>query len=72
MNIRPLREACNLSQQAFADKAGLAQSQSSGTNRGIVDIPMSIFRRVAEALDVPVSAMLAEQRARGATLRSPV
>ena len=58
MNIRTLRESRNLSQQTLADKAGLAQSQISRIERGIIDTPVSTLRRVAMALDVPVSALL--------------
>ncbi len=51
--IRRLREATHLSQEAFADRAGIHRAQYAQLERGFRDIRLSSLERVAKGLKVP-------------------
>ena len=61
-NVRKLREERGLSQEAFADLSGLHRTYLSGIERGARNPTVGIIERLANALDVPASDLLAEDQ----------
>ena len=58
--IKRLREERNLSQLELSRRAGMSAAQLCKIERGRSELTASTLRRVADALDVPVSALLGE------------
>lgn len=58
--IRLRRRYHNLTQQHVADRAGLSRSFVSVFETGRHGIEVTALRRLARALDVPLSALIAE------------
>lgn len=57
-NVRALRLASGLSQEVFADKCGFARSYMSRIERGVSNPSVEALGILADALGVPVSALL--------------
>ena len=57
-NLRKLRQAEGLSQEAFADDAGLHRTYISDLERGARNPSITIVDKIARALGVPLSALL--------------
>ncbi len=57
-NLRHLREAKGLSQEAFAHDAGIHRTYVSDIERGVRNPTITIAEKLAVALDVTTSAML--------------
>lgn len=55
--VRKRREALGLSQEAFADKAGIHRTYVSSIERGKVGISIGIAHRLAVALETPLSRL---------------
>jgi transcriptional regulator with XRE-family HTH domain len=53
--VREFRQRVGLSQEDFADKAGIHRTYVSSIERGRVQISIAIAQKVADALDVPLS-----------------
>jgi transcriptional regulator with XRE-family HTH domain len=58
--VRRRREALGLSQEDFADKAGIHRTYVSSIELGKVQISITIAHQVALALDVPLSKIWRE------------
>jgi XRE family transcriptional regulator, master regulator for biofilm formation len=57
--IRKLREAQQMTQEQLAQKAGVTQGYIGHLERGLKKNPsLSILRKLAKALDVPVGRLL--------------
>lgn len=54
-NIRRLRESKGLSQEAFAELAGLHRTYVSGIERGVRNPTLTIMERVADSLEVSIA-----------------
>jgi len=65
MQLRRLRERNGLTQQALADKAKMSQSFFNRIETGKADPSLSTLRRLAKALGVTVSQLVAEPRRKG-------
>ncbi|MBS5905276.1 MAG: helix-turn-helix transcriptional regulator [Acetobacteraceae bacterium] len=63
-NVRRLREARGLSQEAFADFCKLHRTYLSGVERGARNPTLAVLERIARALDVPAADLLREARKR--------
>lgn len=61
-NIKNLRRAQNLSQEALADKAGLHRTYIGAVERGERNITLINANRIAEALGVELSECLKESK----------
>jgi transcriptional regulator with XRE-family HTH domain len=59
-NLKRLREATGLSQEAFADSCGLHRTYVSGVERGIRNPTVRVVARIAKGLKVPAAALLEE------------
>ncbi len=57
-NIRAYRERLGLSQEAFADKAGLHRTYITQVEQGKRNISLSTIFRIAEALHVEANLLL--------------
>lgn len=57
-NLRKLRQAQGLSQEAFADEAGLHRTYVSDIERGSRNPTITVVDRLAQALKVPIGALL--------------
>ena len=57
-NLRALRHKTGLSQEAFADEAGLHRTYVSALERGTRNPSISIIEKLARALDVPAGKLL--------------
>ncbi|MDP9412517.1 MAG: helix-turn-helix domain-containing protein [Pseudomonadota bacterium] len=57
-NLRNLRQAKGLSQEAFADEAGLHRTYISDLERGSRNPTIMVVEKIAQALDVPVGKLL--------------
>jgi len=57
-NLRKLRQAKGVSQEAFADEAGLHRTYISDLERGARNPSITIIEKLARALDVPLGALL--------------
>jgi transcriptional regulator with XRE-family HTH domain len=55
--LRNRREKLGLSQEAFADKAGIHRTYVSSIERGKVQVSIAIAEKLATALGVPLSAL---------------
>jgi transcriptional regulator with XRE-family HTH domain len=58
-NLRRLRAAANLSQEALSDLAGLHSTEISRLERGVRDPRLSTIVRLARALRVDAGTLLA-------------
>jgi len=59
LNVKRLREAKSLSQEAFADAAGLHRTYVSGVERGVRNPTVTVVEKLAVALGVPAGELLA-------------
>ncbi len=59
-NVRRLREARGLSQEAFGFSAGIDRTYVSGVERGVRNPSIVLAAKFAEGLDVPVHVLLVE------------
>jgi transcriptional regulator with XRE-family HTH domain len=59
--VRRARKAKGLSQEKLAQIAGLDRTYISGLERGVRNPALSTQERIAQALDVQLAALLAEQ-----------
>lgn len=66
-NLRRVREAAGLSQEALADRAGLHRTYVSSVERGERNISIDNVHRLAAALGVTPQTLLATPEAREAT-----
>lgn len=57
-NLRKLRQAKGVSQEAFADEAGLHRTYISDLERGTRNPSMTLVDKIARALDVPLGTLL--------------
>lgn len=57
LNVRKLREANNLTQEAVAERAGLDSTYISGIERGVRNPSLVSIARLAKALRVSVSEL---------------
>lgn len=62
-NLRALREARGLSQEALADKAGLDRTYVSSCERGERNVTLATLERLVGALEVNAEALLADGEA---------
>jgi len=53
--VREFRQRIGLSQEDFADKAGIHRTYVSSIERGRVQISIAIAQKVADALGIPLS-----------------
>jgi transcriptional regulator with XRE-family HTH domain len=58
LNVKKLRKEAGLSQEAFADRAGLARSYMSDVETGRRNPTLKVVERIAGALEVPADALL--------------
>ena len=56
--VRELRMESGLSQESFADKAGIHRSHIGEIERGEVDLTLSLLVRIAQTLEVPPSVLV--------------
>ncbi|MHB9052877.1 MAG: helix-turn-helix domain-containing protein [Thermoleophilia bacterium] len=56
--LRDLREARELSQEAFAYKAGLDRTYISGIERGKRNLAIRNIEKIAQALDISISELM--------------
>jgi DNA-binding XRE family transcriptional regulator len=56
--VRELRMEAGLSQEIFADKAGIHRSFMGEIERGEVDISLSMLMKVSQALGVKISKLI--------------
>ena len=59
-NLRRLRQSKGWSQEAFAHEAGLHRTYVSDLERGARNPTITVVDKLAEALEVPVGALLDE------------
>jgi transcriptional regulator with XRE-family HTH domain len=59
--IRHLRESRNISQEAFAEAAGMDRAGYGRIERGQVDVRLSTIARIAEALELPMADLFDER-----------
>jgi transcriptional regulator with XRE-family HTH domain len=59
-NVRRLREARGLSQEAFGFAAGIDRTYVSGAERGVRNPSILLAAKFAASLDVPVHLLLIE------------
>lgn len=57
-NVKMHRNACNLSQEALANLAGIEYSQVSRIERGVINTSVSVIFALAKAMDVQPSQLL--------------
>ena len=57
-NLQRLRQEKGLSQEAFADLAGLHRTYVSGVERGIRNPTVTVLQKLADALGVKVGALV--------------
>jgi transcriptional regulator with XRE-family HTH domain len=58
--VRRHRERAKLSQEDFADKAGIHRTYVSSIELGKVQVSIAVAQRLAEALEVPMSRIWKE------------
>ncbi|MGT2444773.1 helix-turn-helix domain-containing protein [Ensifer adhaerens] len=58
-NLRAIRTARNITQENLAVDAGVDRTTISGLERGDFNASMDVIERIADALDVDVSALVA-------------
>lgn len=61
-NIARIRKARGLRQNDLAEMVGVTQPHISRIEKGDEGPPLSLFRTIAEALDVPLAALFSEER----------
>ncbi len=59
-NVRRLREARGLSQEAFGFAAGIDRTYVSGVERGVRNPTIEVAAKFAAGLEVPVHVLLVE------------
>jgi transcriptional regulator with XRE-family HTH domain len=57
-NLKSLRQAKGLSQEAFAEEAGLHRTYVSDLERGARNPSLTVVDKLARALDVPAGRLL--------------
>jgi len=57
-NLRKLRLAKGVSQEAFAEEAGLHRTYISDLERGERNPTITVVAKIARALDVPIGELL--------------
>ena len=57
-NIKRLREAKGLSQEAFADLADVHRTYVSGVERGVRNPTITVMEKLAAALGAPTARLL--------------
>jgi len=60
--VRELRLNRNLSQEAFADLAGLDRSYTGGIERGEHNVALINIQRIAKALNIKVATLMDHAR----------
>ena len=60
VNVRKFRKAGGLSQEALAFECGLHRTYISGVERGIRNPTVVVLEKIATALEVPSSRLLAD------------
>lgn len=55
--VRKRRERLGLSQEAFADKAGIHRTYASSVERGKVGVSIGVVQKLATALEIPMSRL---------------
>jgi len=63
MAIRRHRHKLNLSQEDFADMAGIHRTYVSSIELGKVDVGIGVVYKIAGALNLPLSSLLKETEA---------
>ena len=58
LNLRKLRQTTGLSQEAFADEAGLHRTYISDLERGARNPTITVVDKIAKALKVPIGRLL--------------
>lgn len=58
LKLRKLRQAKGLSQEAFADEAGLHRTYISDLERAARNPTITVVDKIARALDVPIGDLL--------------
>lgn len=61
--IRKLRSEKDYSQESFADAVGLHRTYMGGIERGERNVGVVNLAKIAETLDLPLSALVAEAEA---------
>jgi transcriptional regulator with XRE-family HTH domain len=70
--VRKRRERLGLSQEAFADKAGIHRTYVSSIELGKVQVSIGIAQQLADALGVPLSKIWQQiERQRAKKKRNP-
>jgi transcriptional regulator with XRE-family HTH domain len=59
LNVKRLREAKGLSQEAFADLVGIHRTYVSGVERGVRNPTITVVEKLAKALGVSAAELLA-------------
>lgn len=59
-NLRRLRQAAGLSQEAMADEAGLHRTYVSGVERGVRNPTVTVLQKLAEGLKTSMSELVRE------------
>lgn len=57
-NLRKLRQAKGVSQEAFADEAGIHRTYISDLERGARNPTITVVDKIARALEVPIGKLL--------------
>lgn len=60
-NIRKKRKSENMTISALAKKAGVSDSYISQLERGLIDPSVSVLRKIAAAMNVPLSSFFDEE-----------
>lgn len=58
--VRRHREKQGISQEAFAEKAGIHRTYASSIERGKVQVSIAVAQKLAEALEIPQSRLWRE------------
>jgi transcriptional regulator with XRE-family HTH domain len=69
--LRERRERLGLSQEEFADKAGIHRTYVSSVERGKVRVSIEIAEKLAIAVGVPLSALWKQIERRRESRRDP-